>query len=175
MTCEVCDREGCPTLAPGRRFCSRAAEDCAAHAVNWRDLAIAGRTREAALTAEVERLATTKADDEQRAANALMVLTVDLGLPMPLADETWVAFAERIRGAVAAVKSDLAAARADAANARAVATEAIEDAERTSACLQANSDKGTRKEWARSNLDRVATLRARLASPEPGADGAKET
>ena len=118
MTCEVCDREGCPTLAPGRRFCSRAAEDCAAHAVNWRDLAIAGRTREAALTAEVERLATTKADDEQRAANALMVLTVDLGLPMPLADETWVAFAERIRGAVAAVKSDLAAARADAANAR---------------------------------------------------------
>ena len=37
------------------------------------------------------------------------------------------------------------------------------------------SYRGTRKEWARSNLDRVATLRARLASPEPGADGAKET
>lgn len=175
MTCEVCDREGCPTLAPGRRFCSRAAEDCAAHAVNWRDLAIAGRTREAALTAEVERLATTKADDEQRAANALMVLTVDLGLPMPLADETWVAFAERIRGAVAAVKSDLAAARADAANARQIATEACDG---WSAAERAHADtvEGEGYEFDRAGAEKpIATLRARLASPEPGADGAKET
>ena len=91
------------------RRCAEADRDCAAHAVHavvWRDLAIAARAREAALTAEVERL------------------------------------------------------RDDAANARAVATEAIEIAD----SLVTIAKRGYVLQGRVANL---ATLRARLASPEP--------
>ncbi len=75
---------------------------------------------------------------------------------------------------------DLAAARADAANARAVATEAIGEMSACASMLtlhaRTHADPGELLAATADLFERsAATLRARLASPEPGADGAKET
>ena len=197
MTCEVCDREGCPAQSfkitddesaacsailkfRGRveddvrdlaraasRRCAEADRDCAAHAVNWRDLAIARRAREAALTAEVERLRVEV--EVERVGNVWRKMAGDAtDLAQDIADEAFGPFETQgpieslraIERGIAGLNEDLAAARADAANARAVATEAIAM---------------VRGEDIDPDGDRADELTARLASPEPGADGAKET
>lgn len=214
MTCEVCDREGCPAQSfkitddesaacsailkfRGRveddvrdlaraasRRCAEADRDCAAHAVHavvWRDLAIAARAREAALTAEVERL-TDAVGDEARArreaeatarsaesANRIMQAeNARLMVALSSAESSrdgWKAVAEvRTR--------DLAAARADAANARAVAEAACDlaDGAIDNAPPSDSRDDGDLSSIAAGHA-LVATLRAQLASPGP----AKET
>ena len=211
MTCEVCDREGCPAQSfkitddesaacsailkfRGRveddvrdlaraasRRCAEADRDCAAHAVHavvWRDLAIAARAREAALTAEVERL---RAEVEvERVGNVWRKMAGDAtDLAQDIADEAFGPFETQgpieslraIERGIAGLNEDLAAARADAANARAVATEAIDDLSHGVDCDRRRDNDGV----VRGCNCYLATLRARLASPEPGADGAKET
>ena len=144
---------------------SAAERDCAAHAVNWRDLAIARRAREAALTAEVERL---RAEVEvERVGNVWRKMAGDAtDLAQDIADEAFGPFETQgpieslraIERGIAGLNEDLAAARADAANARAVATEAIDIG------LSYADDA---REYGFGGPAAFATLRARLASPEP--------
>lgn len=99
-------------------------------------------------------------DPDQYPANGYPWAVVDTGATPPAALPQVEAFA---------------AARADAANARQIATEACDG---WSAAERAHADtvEGEGYEFDRAGAEKpIATLRARLASPEPGADGAKET
>lgn len=162
MTCEVCDREECQRdrfAEPWDAATMAEVDECAAHAVNWRDLAIAGRAREAALTVEVERLtreaklafhAGAKEPTRQRDEHRAALNRIADGLNVVHEDA-------KIVAAVRAVCRDLAAARADAANARAVATEAID---------LGLSYADDAREYGFGGPAAFATLRARLASPD---------
>ena len=170
MTCEVCDLDAI-----------RAAH---AYAIEWHtfkgetkevidavpsllDALVAARAREAALTAEVERLRDEV--EVERVGNVWRKMAGDAtDLAQDIADEAFgpletqgpIESLRAIERGIAGLNEDLAAARADAANARAVATEAIAM---------------VRGEDIDPDGDRADELTARLASPEPGADGAKET
>ena len=138
------------------------------------DLAIAGRAREAALTAEVERL---RAEVEvERVGNVWRKMAGDAtDLAQDIADEAFgpletqgpIESLRAIERGIAGLNEDLAAARADAANARAVATEAIDDLSHGVDCDRRRDDDGV----VRGCNCYLATLRAQLASPGP----AKET
>ena len=140
------------------------------------------RAREAALTAEAERL---RAEVEvERVGNVWRKMAGDAtDLAQDIADEAFGPFETQgpieslraIERGIAGLNEDLAATRADAANARQIATEACDG---WSAAERAHADtvEGEGYEFDRAGAEKpIATLRARLASPEPGADGAKET
>lgn len=168
MTCEVCDLAAI-----------RAAH---AYAIEWHtfkgetkevidavpsllDALVAARAREAALTAEVERL---RAEVEvERVGNVWRKMAGDAtDLAQDIADEAFgpletqgpIESLRAIERGIAGLNEDLAAARADAANARAVATEAIDIG------LSYADDA---REYGFGGPAAFATLRARLASPEP--------
>ena len=181
MTCEVCDLAAI-----------RAAH---AYAIEWHtfkgetkevidavpsllDALVAARAREAALTAEVERLRVEV--EVERVGNVWRKMAGDAtDLAQDIADEAFGPFETQgpieslraIERGIAGLNEDLAAARADAANARAVATEAIDDLSHGVDCDRRRDNDGV----VRGCNCYLATLRARLASPEPGADSAKET
>ena len=132
------------------------------------------RAREAALTAEVERL---RAEVEvERVGNVWRKMAGDAtDLAQDIADEAFGPFETQgpieslraIERGIAGLNEDLATARADAANARAVATEAIDDLSHGVDCDRRRDDDGV----VRGCNCYLATLRAQLASPGP----AKET
>jgi len=149
------------------------------------DALVAARAREAALTAEVERLRDERANidhvavEADRFVDALMGAwadaTPDSADAMDVTRRAMRSHLVRLHDRTAAMERDLAAARADAANARQIATEACDG---WSAAERAHADtvEGEGYEFDRAGAEKpIATLRARLASPEPGADGAKET
>lgn len=135
------------------------------------DEAIAGRAREAALQAEVERLTA----DDNTAADQFRV-AIEEHLPeyaLSSNDADLANHVERIEYAGEEIKRltrDLAAARADAATCRQVATEAIDDLEHHRTC---GYERGV--DGAVVGCDcYLATLRARIAALNPGAERARE-
>lgn len=153
MTCEVCG--DIDDHVPGDVACRRMADNAER---------ISGRAREAALTAEVERLRGILEPKPHESLEMAALRAVGDARTLPILDRAFVVLGgcgfENTEDAARRVMGDLATARADAANARAVAMEAIEIAD--SLVTIANL-----AYVLQGRVANLATLRARLASPEP--------